>query len=338
MTRGAWLIIALAACGRGAAPSSTSGASGAEASAPGAAGRVVRASFHSDALGADKAYVVYLPSGYDAAPDRRYPTIYMLHGLGGTETDWIESGALDRAADGLGLQAIVVMPDGDAGFYVDGATAEDPATCARRGNPFGEEPAATYCVATPRYERYMTRDLISHVDATYRTLDARDARGIGGLSMGGFGALTLAMRHRDTFAAAASHSGVDSLFYAGPIPYQRGKVVVLEDVTAWGKDIGALGAYVRGIFGADRANWRDHDPVTLAQGLSPGDLALYLDCGTDDGFQLHNHAQYLHDVLLDRGIAHDWYLGPGRHDFGFWKSRIDDSLGFFARALTPASP
>ncbi len=336
--RHAVLIVALAACGRGAAPSSSS--SGAEgAAAPAAAGRVVRASFRAEALGVDKPYLVYLPAGYDAATERRYPTIYMLHGLGGNQGNWIESGALDRAADGLGLQAIVVMPDGDASFYADWASGEDREACAIRGNPFNRgEQADAYCVATPAYETYVVRDLIAHVDATYRTAATRASRGIGGLSMGGFGALALAMRHRDTFAAAASHSGVDSLFYAGPFPYQRGQVVLLDDVKSWGRDMDPFGSHVRRIFGGDLARWRDHDPVTLAQGLAPGDLALYLDCGTDDGFQLHNHAQYLHDVLLDRGIAHDWYLGPGRHDFGFWKSRIDDSLGFFARSLTPASP
>jgi S-formylglutathione hydrolase FrmB len=156
--------------------------------------------------------------------------------------------------------------------------------------------------------------------------------------MGGFGALALAMRHRDLYAATASHSGVDSLLFRGPTPFQPGKTVLLEDPADWGRGVGPIGALVRGIFGPDLANWRAHDPTTLAAALSDGDLAIYLDCGTEDGFGLHDHAQYLHEILDQRRVKHAWYLGPGGHDFGFWSQRLDDSLGFFAGALAPASP
>ena len=156
--------------------------------------------------------------------------------------------------------------------------------------------------------------------------------------MGGFGALQLAMRHRDLFAAAASHSGVDALLYAGPHPYRAGAAELVGEVARWGADMEPFGAYVRGLFGPDLANWKAHDPATLVDGLKPGELALYLDAGTDDQLVLHDGAQYLHDRLTARGIAHTWYLGPGRHDFAFWGQRIDDSLAFFAAALAPATP
>lgn len=263
-------------------------------------------------LGVRKHYKIWLPAGYDTLTSRRYPVIYMLHGLGGDEENWLGGGALDQAADQLKLQAIVVMPDGDDSFYANSAT----------------NPAA-------RYEDYMVQDLVGHVDATYRTIAAREARGIGGLSMGGFGALQLAMRHQDLYAAAASHSGVDALLYLGPHPYVAGKVQLLEDVRQWGLTIGPIGTLVRGIFGTDPANWRAHDPAHLARSLKDGDLALYLDCGTEDYFLLHDNAQYLHDILLERGVKHEWYLGPGTHTFDFWRERIDDSLAFFARSLTP---
>lgn len=329
-----------AACGRSSSPAPSPGSGtappaatpAATATAAGAKGTVVERTFQAPSLGVDKRYLVYLPAGYEGGA-RRYPVVYMLHGLGGNERNWTEHGDLHDAADALGLQAIVVMPDGDASFYANWTAT--PASCT--GNPFSrKERAATYCVKTAAYEDYVTRDLIAHVDATYRTIADRSARGIGGLSMGGFGALQLAMRHRDLFAAAASHSGVDSLFYAGPFPYEAGKVKTVDDVTTWGRDMEPFGGFVRGIFGPDVARWREHDPVTLAQSLAPGDLALYLDCGTEDGFELHHGAQYLHDTLRARGVDHVWYLGPGRHDFSFWAERIDDSLGFFANALAAA--
>ncbi|MBK9034595.1 MAG: hypothetical protein IPL61_25560 [Myxococcales bacterium] len=333
--RARWLavVVALAACGR--ARTGTGERVHVDEVAPVAAtpGRVVDGSFASAALGVDKRYRAWLPAGYDADA-RRYPVIYMLHGLGGSEQDWIAGGHLDDVAAALGLAAIVIMPDGDSSFYANWATPVDRAACLARGNPFQpREDAERYCVARAAYEDYVVADLIAHVDATYRTIARRAGRGIGGLSMGGFGALQLALRHQDLFAAAASHSGVDALLYVGPHPYQAGQVVTLTDVAAWGKDMEPFGGFMRRIFGPDLANWQAHDPVALAGALAPGALALYLDCGTEDLFALHDGAQQLHDVLTARGVAHDWYLGPGRHDFSFWGQRIDDSLGFFARSL-----
>jgi S-formylglutathione hydrolase FrmB len=296
-------------------------------------GEVRTAKLSSAALGADKAYVVYLPAGYDTS-DRRYPVIYMLHGLGGDETNWVGPGKLAETADAMQLQAIVVMPDGDTGFYVNGATQPDKDACLRTAPVFspGEDPEA-FCVSHPRYDDYITVDLVAHVDATYRTIADRNGRGIGGLSMGGFGALELAMRHQDVFAAAASHSGVTSILYDGPHPYVAGKAVFATEVATRGKQIEPIGGLLRSIFGPDVATWRAHDPSLLAAELDDGDLALYLDCGTEDEFLLQDSAAYLHDLLTERGVHHDYYVGPGHHDFAFWADRIDDSLAFFARAF-----
>ena len=96
--------------------------------------------------------------------------------------------------------------------------------------------------------------------------------------------------------------------------------------------------YVRGLFGPELANWKAHDPPTLVDSLAPGDLALYLEAGTEDHLLLHDGAQYLHERLTAGGVAHTWHLGPGGHTFDFWRDRIDDSLGFFAAALAPAVP
>lgn len=328
----AMVLTASLACGHAREPARREAPP--EPSAPAATAspaRVVEGSFASAALGVDKRYLVWLPPGYDSAPTRRWPVVYMLHGLGGNERNWVEGGKLDEAAAAVGLAAIVVMPDGDASFYVDAVAPADPA-CA--GNPFARrEPAADYCVPRRAYERYIVDDLLAHVDATYRTIARRDGRGIGGLSMGGFGALQLALRHRDRFAAAASHSGVDALLYVGPHPYQAGAVELVTEVGQWGQGMEPFGAYVRGLFGPDLARWQAHDPAHLVGTLTAGELALYLDCGTEDVFALHDGAQYLHDLLTARGITHDWYLGPGRHDFSFWRERIDDSLTFFDRSL-----
>lgn len=289
-------------------------------------GTVKTATFTSKSLGVDKQYYVYLPGGYETS-GARYPVIYMLHGLGGSENNWTKYMGLTEAADAMKLAAIVVMPDGDNSFYTNNAIAVPYDKCLAQVRPGVD--MKTLCVKTPRYEDYMTKDLIDHVDRTYRTVADRSARGIGGLSMGGFGALMLAMRNTHLYGATASHSGVDSLLYAGPFPYAKGQVKELDDPKPWIKQAGVFGIIFARAFGDQIGGWRAHDPVHLARKLPKGKLDIYLDCGTEDRFRLQNHAQYLHEVLGELGHEHTWYLGPGKHDAAFWKDRIDDSLGFF---------
>ena len=85
------------------------------------------------------------------------------------------------------------------------------------------------------------------------------------------------------------------------------------------------------LYGTDAGNWRAHDPATLAAKVKDGELAIYLDCGTEDDFNLQDGASYLHEVLEKTGVKHEFTLLPGRHNYDFWKQRIDDSLAFHAR-------
>ncbi|MDB4955889.1 MAG: hypothetical protein JWO36_3458 [Myxococcales bacterium] len=296
-----------------------------------ARGSIATAKFHSAALDVDKDYLVYLPADYAANPDKRYPVFYYLHGLTGDETNWVRGGELDRAADKLGLQAIVVMPDGDDGFYSDSPRVIDYEACLHEGKGLfipKMQPRPKTCVRHHMYETYIVKDLIAEVDTKYRTIAKREARGIAGLSMGGFGALVLAMRHPELFAAAASHSGIDALLYIGPHPYVANKVTLVTDPKTWGTGLAELGTWVQAIFGADLASWKAHDPASLVDTLEPGKLALYLDCGTEDDFALQDGASYLHDLLLAKHYEHAFFLGPGAHNFGFWKPRLPDSLKF----------
>jgi poly(3-hydroxybutyrate) depolymerase len=219
------LVVFAVACN--SAPSGEPSPAVKEGVAPAATtkGEVVHASFKSAALGVEKDVVVYLPAGYDAQPTKKWPVFYYLHGLTGNETNWTDRLQLDKAADGLGLGAILVMPDGDNSFYADSAAPADYDACIRDGTGLfvPDAPKKATCVRTPKYEEYIVKDLIAWVDATYRTNATKRGRAIAGLSMGGFGALQLAMRHPDLFAATASHSGVDALLYLGPDPYVAGR-------------------------------------------------------------------------------------------------------------------
>lgn len=292
-------------------------------------GRVVRATHHSDALGVDKNYLVYLPAGYDAAPGKRWPAFYYLHGLTSPETEWVEDGKLDAAADALGLGAIVVMPDGDDGFYVDSAAPIDYDACMRDGSGLYDPQAdrAATCVRHRAYETYIAKELIAHVDAAYRTIATRDGRAIAGVSMGGFGAWSLALRHPGLFAAAASHSGLLSLLYAGPHPYAAGGVQLITEPAQWNGPPRFV-QWIGMTFGPALSNWQAHDPATLVQALATGAPALYLDCGSEDGIQLHDQAAYVHDLLAARHVEHAFFVGPGGHDYDFWVPRVPVSLAF----------
>lgn len=332
------LLMLLAACSHASAPAPAPIA--APTGAP-SKSHLDTLTFHSNALGVDKHVVVYVPAGYDSAPAKRWPVMYYLHGLGGSETDWTKMGHLEEAADAMQLGALVVMPDGDNNFYIDSAMPEDYDACMKDGKGMFVPLASREdtCVHASKYATYIVDDLVGWVDGKFRTIAARDGRGIAGLSMGGFGALELGMRFSDKFAVAASHSGVDALLFAGPFPYTTGHLAEakqLDDVSKWGADTGALGDWIRLVFGPERAQWAAVDPGVLAQSLPKGKLALYLDCGTEDGFGLNNQATYLHDVLTSRGIDHEFFLGPGGHDFGFWKDRVPHSLAFLRDHLTAA--
>jgi S-formylglutathione hydrolase FrmB len=293
--------------------------------------RVVTEHFHSDALGVDKAVVVYLPRGYDAQPARRWPVFYYLHGLGGNENNWTKNGELDAAADQLGLAAIVVMPDGDDGFYIDSPFKIDYDQCMKDGAGLfipAQQPHDATCVRARNYETYIAKDLVGWADGHYRTITSRDGRAIAGLSMGGFGAMELALRHPDEFSAAASHSGAIALLYKGPRPFAPGKAELLTDVSSWGKGGGAIVEWIHNVFGSDIASWKAHDVVELASQMPSGKVALYIDCGTEDDFALQDNAQYVHEALTSKHVEHEFFIGPGKHDFAFWKARVPKSLAF----------
>lgn len=298
------------------------------------ASEIRTAAFHSDALGVDKQYVIYLPRGYASDTSKRWPVIYMLHGLGGAETNWRDLG-IGKVADSLDLAAIIVMPDGDDGFYSDWVAPVDYDKCLKTPRPFGKEiHMEHYCVKQPRYDQYISHDLIGHTDATYRTLADRAHRAIGGLSMGGYGAFYQAFHHPELFSAVASHAGVASLLYEGPHPYAPGKAEISSDPRKFLAESGDFGVLFRKIWGEGIARWRQHDPVTLTANLTPGQMAIYFDVGTADEFHLQDANQYLDEVLTKRGLEHEFHLVEGgHHDGAFWSSRVNDSLRFLQAHL-----
>ena len=176
------------------------------------AGRLVTTSFTSTVLAgnplgdpATRPLSVYLPPGYDEAPDRRYPSVYVLQGYSGAVLGWsnrvhnrhtfVENAdALFQRGDAP--PAIVVMVD---------------AWTSYGGSQFVDSPG------TGRYQTYICEEILPWVDATYRTLAAPRHRGVVGKSSGGFGAMIFGMLRPDLFGGFATHAG-DSLYEGCYIP------------------------------------------------------------------------------------------------------------------------
>lgn len=306
----------------------------APASAPTAAptaGRVVVDSFWSPALGARKRFVVYLPPSYDRSPARRYPVAYYLHGLGGSETNWSRLGGLPTAADSLARlgrpELIVVMPDGDDSWYTTWNALGNAEAC--RADTTRREPAASYCVPWPHYDDYVAHDLVARVDSTYRTRADRAHRAVAGLSMGGYGAVTLALRYPEVYAAAASHSGVLAPLFAGPRPFVA--------PARWAPSVDSLRVLYRGYWttlplamGRDTAAWWARDPGRLAARVRrerPRLLpALFADVGTEDGLLEQNRAFRATAAALGVPLAYaEW---PGAHTWAYWRAHVGESLAW----------
>ncbi|NEX61029.1 alpha/beta hydrolase [Noviherbaspirillum galbum] len=146
------------------------------------AGEVIRDQFVSATLGRAIPFTVYLPDGYKEAA-QPFPVTYLLHGAGGDESEWVAKGSAGHTLDGLikrGLMrpTVAIMPTfGPASWWADGASERDETA-------------------------FMT-ELIPYVESRYKVAAERGARSIGGLSMGGYGSLNLALKHPDRFCAAA---------------------------------------------------------------------------------------------------------------------------------------
>jgi S-formylglutathione hydrolase FrmB len=299
---------------------------------PRAAGRVAADSFWSQALGIRKQFVVYLPPSYETNTTRRYPVAYYLHGMSGDEWNWVRAGGIDRTLDSLtaaGLpEMIVVMPDGDDGWYTTWNNLGNNADC-RRAKPPGRqnETIDAFCVPWPKYDDYIARDLVARVDSTYRTVRSRDARAIAGLSMGGYGAISLALAYPDVFSAAASHSGVLSPLYMGPHPYAPPARYAATDAELRANAANLWPAMVLA-FGRDTTGWWPRDPgrraARAADSARARMPALMIDVGTSD--QYVDQSRDLHATLQRLGVAHAYAEWPGTHNWQYWRAHARESL------------
>jgi S-formylglutathione hydrolase FrmB len=239
-------------------------------------------SFYMPSLGRTKNLSVFIPSSYD--PKNRYPVLYLLHGYSGGHSDWPTRTKLATYIEEVPL--IVVLPDAENSWYVNSTT--DPQN---------------------RFEDYVIHDLPQYVQRLYSVDTTRQA--IAGISMGGYGALMLALKHPDRFRFAGSLSGA--------ITYPRG----MNDTSRPAER--ALIPSLRKAFG-DQPNGfgQAHDVFLLCRQTAKDSLPfLYLVIGIQDGFRgfLPAHRAFT-DLLRTYGVAYEYHETPGAHNWQYWDREI----------------
>jgi S-formylglutathione hydrolase len=261
--------------------------------------------FDAPAVGRRLTYAVLLPADY-ATSGRRYPVLYLLHGYTGNHTSWLTyAGLPPDTATTHGL--IVVMPEAGNTFHVDGHGATD-------GRPH-------------RWGEMIVGDLVRHVDAAYRTRADRSGRAVAGLSMGGCGAVALALRHPDRFAVAVSSGGALAVARSAAEELRAGKPDWNEPAR-WDHPIRPPGPTPGFATQAERTPpGKLFTTPEQAAGWNPFDLAgradpktcphLHLDCGTaDDGLPL---AREFTDLLRPRKLPYSYLELPGGHAPPYWR-------------------
>ena len=246
-------------------------------------GTIVADSLISPALkGQKKPFLVYLPPSYNTPQGRtkHYPVLYLLHGSPGSDKDWFSGGKADQSADtliALGKipELIMVLPDGNGR---PGATSE-------WGNSYDHQ---------QNIETYVAHDLVQYVDAKYRTIPEPADRGIGGNSMGGFGAMNIATHHPDVFGFVISLGG-----------YYRAEGAI------WGNNP----SYIRtnspiDVLPTDKAAWR---------------LQIFLGAATKDQPYYSDTRQFASE--LDRlQIPYQFDIQSGFHSWKIWQVQIYNAL------------
>jgi enterochelin esterase-like enzyme len=241
----------------------------------------------SPALGgyADPVSVV-LPPRYASHPGQRYPVLYLLHGFPGLPVQYLNVGQVlateaTLVAAGRMKPMILVLPTG-----------------TRSSLGLGNTEWANGIRSANGWETFVAHDLVSAIDARYRTIASGTARGIGGLSAGGYGALNIGLHHPGQFGLLESWSGY---VLADRIPAIFGRSSTVLNYNSPAKWITTVAPQVR----ADRTY-------------------IWFYSGASDSLAPQNRA--FGAQLATLGVAHQYFLAPGRHNWQLWRGLMPQAL------------
>jgi putative tributyrin esterase len=241
--------------------------------------------FRSSALNREMKYRVILPEAIAAS--QKLSVVYLLHGGGGGFRDWSNYSDVAKYAN-KGL--ILVMPEGNSSYYTNSAT-----------------------VPADRYEDYIVKDLIADVESRFPAASSRGRRAIAGVSMGGFGAIKIALKHPQLFIIAGGLSP------AVDVPTRPFSV---KRIAQW--------KFHRSVFGPSGSQTRlENDPYALAKEADPKTTPyLFLTCGEREGLLAANRK--LARLLKERGFRYEFVTQMGDHNWEQWDKQVP---GLFDRVL-----
>lgn len=257
------------------------------------ASEVLSAEVKSPALGRALTYNVYLPTGYAENTNVRYPVMYLLHGNGGNRNDWHVKGKMQSTVDELVAKgqippAIFIMPDANTNWYVD---------------------------LKEKMETAFIEDLMPHVEKTYRTINAREGRVIGGLSMGGYGAVRFVLKYPEKFQAAALLS--PAIYNPEPPADSSARHVKVF------AEPNTDGAYSKNVW--QQYNYPALMDAFLAKGIK---VPMYINSGDDDEFAIEADATLLYSQLRKAKQPAELRIVNGKHEWTVWETTLGDSLKY----------
>ncbi|HWX92068.1 MAG TPA: alpha/beta hydrolase family protein [Terriglobales bacterium] len=276
-----------------------------------ALGRIDCSSLDSQILKRPVHYCVQLPFTYDAKDPatqrRRYPVLYFLHGLGDNEQTLFKTGGWTLIEDlrqqhKIG-EFLIVAPEGRASFYINSADGKDP------------------------YNDFFLREFIPYIEKKYRVALGRANRAIGGISMGGYGALRFAFAHPELFSSVSAQSA--ALILDSPqqvnLAARSGSPVVRALSQVFGNPI-------------DVAHWQANNPFLLARKNRAGlqKLAIYFNCGQNDDYGFEKGAAALDKQLTSEGLKHEYHPYPGDHSLNYFLTHLGETMEFHSRGFAHA--
>ena len=251
----------------------------------------------------DRKYSVYLPAGYNES-DRSYPVLYLLHGSGDDHTGWVQFGQVQNIADrviteGLAGPMIIVMTDANTGVrgYFN----------AIQGNF--------------NYEDFFFKELIPHIEKTYRVRSERRYRAVSGLSMGGGGTIFYALHQPDVFAAAA------------PLSASTGSWDMEQFKQRMSSNNGLAGLTEKQI----EDYFNRHSIEGIIRNASADDMKKirsirwYISCGDDDF--LYEGNSLMHIAFRKNEIPHEYRVKDGGHTWTYWRMELPLVMEFVSKSF-----
>ncbi len=267
---------------------------------------LIKSEFSSELVPSPVEYAVLLPEGYEQS-DASYPLLYFLHG-GNGDRGFLElmRPVIERTIKAGKLpKVVIVTPSVSRSLYMD------------------------YRDGSQKWEQFLIGPFQEYLSQEYRLKSGRESRFLFGISMGGMGALRMGFKYPDRFAAlAALEPGIE--------PALAFRDIKLED-RFWRSD-----ELFKSIFGepVSEGYWEMNNPANIAlknkDKIIHSNLGIYIECGDEDSFGLDRGTEFLHRILRDNHIPHEYHLVKGADHLGrSLGPRSEEGLAFLGRILNP---